>query len=189
VVALARSTICAWRSAPAATDPIAAAISPTARLASSEVEAMSCDAALIDAATSEMRATSTESSSRIRLYAPTDATVAVVIAFTASAVWPISSWLGFSIGGVTGVTATVRSPVARASSPAFRSATQCCRSIVRRSSTGRSPRVIPLPTRNANPPASSAATSETRPTSQVARDCVDANRESAAACSRFADAW
>ncbi len=41
----AASTMRTWRSAPAATSPTALAISPTARPASSDVEAISCEAA------------------------------------------------------------------------------------------------------------------------------------------------
>ena len=50
VLVRASSTMRAWRSAPAATSPMASAISFTVRPVSSELEDISSDAALIDEA-------------------------------------------------------------------------------------------------------------------------------------------
>ena len=116
------STIRTWRSAPCATSLTAEAISPTARPASSEVDAISCDADDTVPALAETSPISVPSCERISLYADTERCVLPSMPLNVSESWPSSSRDVTSTGSVTGCTSCVRSPSRTASSAAVSAA-------------------------------------------------------------------
>src|SRR4051812_5957199 len=150
------STARTWRSAPSATSLTAEAISPTARPASSDVVAICCDAAETLPADDETSPIRAARLLRLSVYADRDSTVFVRISLNARATSPTSSRPGFSISGVSGSAATVRSPWASAGMPAFMRVTQTSRSIARRSTTTRSGGTTRRVMRNAVPRAASS---------------------------------
>jgi hypothetical protein len=133
------------------------AISPTALPASSEVAAISCELLATRVALSDTWAIIRVSAARVLLYASSEATVLSRIAPTASATSPISSLDVRASSGVTGVTMTVRSPVATASSPWRRSVAQLSRRLASLARMSLTPRWMPVAIQSAIPkPISSA---------------------------------